>query len=338
VSQGFDQGGPPRHHLTRLAIGAAAIVVVLLVGLTVWLAKGRTQEIDDPVVAPRSTTSLSESAFPSKPRPTNESGDAAILSACAPIKQTFPFPDRTCRIAVPPDLSGDKKGPVVILLHGFNTSSETEASIGGWRQTALRDSFTLVLPEGQGASWNAGGCCAYAQRAHIDDIGYLTAVLDQVTKLPTTDPSRIYVVGESNGGMMAYAFGCAHADRIAAIVSVEGTPVTSCRPPRPIPVLHVHGRADQTVPYNGGQSLIALLLGVQFPSAPGAVGRVAQAMGCGAPSADVVAGKVTTRDWTNCGGGSHVRLVSIDGMGHHWPGGEPFDATSEIESFLGLRH
>jgi polyhydroxybutyrate depolymerase len=337
VSQGFDHVGPPRRHFTRLAIGAAAVVVVLLVGLTVWMAEGRTQAIDDPVAAPRSTTTLTESAIPSKPQQVNASGDAAISSDCAPIKQAFPFPDRTCRIAVPPDLSQSKKGPVVILLHGFNTSPETEASIGGWRQIALRDSFTLVLPEGQGASWNAGGCCAYAQLAHIDDIGYLTAVLNQVSNLPTTDPNRIYVVGESNGGMMAYAFGCARADRIAAIVSVEGTPVTTCRPPRPIPVLHVHGRADQTVPYNGGQSLIAMLLGVQFPSVPSAVGSVASAMGCGAPSPDVVEGKVTTRDWTNCGGGSHVRLVSIDGMGHHWADGEPFDATSQIESFLGLK-
>jgi polyhydroxybutyrate depolymerase len=136
--------------------------------------------------------------------------------------------------------------------------------------------------------------------------------------------------------MMAYAFGCARSDRIAAIVSVEGTPVTTCKPARPIPVLHVHGLADQTVPYEGGQSLISFLLGVQFPSVPGAVGRVAVAMGCGAPSPDVVAGDVTTRNWTNCGTGSHVRLVSIAGMGHHWPHGEPFDATSQIESFLGL--
>jgi polyhydroxybutyrate depolymerase len=319
-----------------MAVAAALFVVVALVGLTVWLANGRTTEIDEPVASPRSTTSLRGMASKSRPSPTNESGHAALSSACSPIKQTFPLPDRTCRIAVPPDLTSSKPGPVVILLHGLNTSSESEASIGGWRQAALRDSFTLVLPEGQGSSWNAGGCCALAQRSGIDDIGYLTAVLDQVTKLPTTDPSRVFVVGESNGGMMAYAFGCARADRIAAIVSVEGTPVSNCKPPRPIPVLHIHGRADQTVPYNGGQSLIAFLLGVQFHSVPSAVGKVAQAMGCGGPSPDVVKGKVTTRDWTSCGGDARVRLVSIDGMGHHWPRGAPFDATEEIESFLGL--
>jgi polyhydroxybutyrate depolymerase len=333
VSQGFDQSDPPRRRTTWLAIGAAVAVVLVLVGVTVWLANGSKQDIDGPTAAPpRSTTSLSDGVSPGKPQVTND----ALTSECAPIKQTFPFPDRTCRIAVPPGLTASKPGPVVILLHGFNTSSEAEASIGGWRQAALHDSFTLVLPEGQGASWNAGGCCALAQKTDVNDIGYLTAVLDQVAKLPTTDPSRIYVVGESNGGMMAYAFGCARADRIAAIVSVEGTPVSACKPPRPIPVLHIHGRADQTVPYNGGQSLISILLGVQFPSVQGAVGRVAQAMGCGKPSPDVVDGKVTTRDWTSCGGGAHVRLVSIDGMGHHWPHGEPYDGTTEIESFLGL--
>jgi polyhydroxybutyrate depolymerase len=334
VSQGSDQSGPPRRRTTWLAIGAATAALLVLAALTVWLANGRSQDIDEPTGAPpRSTTSLSDGVSPSKPQFTD---DGAITSQCEPIKQAFPLPDRSCRIAVPPDRSAKNPGPVVILLHGLNTSSEQEASNGGWREAALRDSFTLVLPEGQGASWNAGGCCWLAQRTDTNDIGYLTSVLDQVAQLPTTDPSRIYVVGESNGGMMAYAFGCARSDRIAAIVSVEGTPVSNCKPPRPIPVLHIHGRADQTVPYNGGQSLISMVLGVQFSSVPSAVGRVAQAMGCGNPSPDVVDGKVTTRNWTTCAGGAHVRLVSIDGQGHSWPKGEPYDATSEIESFLGL--
>jgi polyhydroxybutyrate depolymerase len=341
VSQGFDDRFedrvPPRRRVPWVAIAGAVVVVIALVGLAVLVSKGQTEEIDDPVAAPpRSTTTLGESAMASGGTPTNGVTSQEVASVCSPIHETFPLPDRSCRIAVPRDLKAGETAPVVILLHGLGTSSEQEASHGLWRQAAVRDRFTLVLPEGLGSSWNAGGCCGPAKDMSNDDIGYLTAVLDQVSQLPTTDTQRIYVVGESNGGMMAYAFGCARADRIAAIVSIEGTPVTTCRPSRPIPVLHVAGQSDQTVPYNGGQSIVSALLGVTFPPVPGAVGGVAQAMGCGAPSPDAVDGKVTTRDWTNCGGGTEVRLVSIAGLGHRWPHGAPYDATTEIELFLGL--
>ena len=132
------------------------------------------------------------------------------------------------------------------------------------------------------------------------------------------------------------AFGCAESTRIAGIASVEGTPVGSCTPKRPIPAMHIHGRADQTVPYDGGQSLIAWVLGTQFRSVPVGFGGIVTAMGCQPESTSETSGTVTTEDWNACPVGVKARLVSIKGMGHEWPTGEPYDATAEILQFMGI--
>jgi polyhydroxybutyrate depolymerase len=313
-----------------VAIGAAVAVLALAVGVTAVLTAGPATGNDAPLATPMVTTTTVEGAASADP------GDPTLTSTCQGIQQMPLLPPRTCRIVVPDGLRRGERTPVVILLHGLNTSSDQEAATGDWRRAAQDGRFTLVLPDGFASSWNAGGCCAIAQATGVDDVGYLTAVLDQVSALPTTDPSRVYVVGQSNGGMMAYAFGCARSDRIAGIASVAGTPTSTCKPSRSIPVLHIHGRDDQTVPYAGGRSLISMLLGVSFPPVPSAVGTVAQAMKCGSPSSPRQDGTVTVETWSSCGDGAKVQLVTIDGLGHDWPTGSAYDATAQIEKFFGL--
>ena len=44
--------------------------------------------------------------------------------------------------------------------------------------------------------------------------------------------------------------------------------------------------------------------------------------GCGATSATYfTSGDVTCEEWTGCRDGASVRLCTIDGGGHQWPGG-----------------
>ncbi|UOQ74047.1 hypothetical protein MUN79_09220 [Hymenobacter cellulosilyticus] len=59
----------------------------------------------------------------------------------------------------------------------------------------------------------------------------------------------------SNGGFMSYELACKLSNRVAAIGSVTGSIVRSrlgaCTPQHPVPVIEIHGTADNTVPYNG---------------------------------------------------------------------------------------
>jgi polyhydroxybutyrate depolymerase len=158
-----------------------------------------------------------------------------------------------------------------------------------------------------------------------------------VAAFPFVDPGRIVMVGESNGGMMAYAFACAHGDLLAGVASVGGTPMTHCASPRPLATMHVHGLNDQTVPYQGGASTIGNFLGIQFPPVAASVTAFATGMGCEATPTVTRSGPVSIED-RPCPGGARSRLVTIDGMGHGWPSGSPYDATGEILRYFGLDH
>ena len=237
-------------------------------------------------------------------------------------------------IVSPPNVRPGEKLPVVFVLHGFNTTALQERSIGQWDAAVVRDRFMAAFPQGDFNSWNAGGCCGLAKSGSIDDVGYLQTLVTGLRQRSDVDPARVFMVGESNGGMMTYKFLCQHADELAGAASSEGTSVAGCEPNAPIRFLHVHGLADDTVPYNGGQSLIAWVLGVTFTTVPYSVQQLATSEGCQAPTTHTQ-GSVTTESWAGCGSGGPVQLVSLAGWGHSWPTGA-YDATSQMLEFFGL--
>ena len=96
------------------------------------------------------------------------------------------------------------------------------------------------------ASWNAGGCCGGAR---ADDLTYLEQVVSDVrTRLPIT---QAYVVGFSNGGMMALKAVC-DSSTFTAAASVSGPLLVPCH--KKVRALHLQGTQDHSVPLLGGYS------------------------------------------------------------------------------------
>jgi polyhydroxybutyrate depolymerase len=93
-----------------------------------------------------------------------------------------------------------------------------------------------------------------------EDFIYLGKVIDGVKRHFNVDPKRVYVVGHSNGGIMAYSMACHHSGTIAAVASLAG-PVNldpdnpghpvECPPASPVNVLHIAGTDDSPL-YQGG--------------------------------------------------------------------------------------
>ena len=73
----------------------------------------------------------------------------------------------------------------------------------------------------------------------------------------TTDPERLYLIGVSNGGMMALRMLCEAPDPFAGIATVIASMPeavgAACRPRPPLSVIMLNGTADPLIPYGGGE-------------------------------------------------------------------------------------
>lgn len=151
-----------------------------------------------------------------------------------------------------PEAAGPKPVPLVIVLHGaVGTGAQAEQSYG-WDAEAGRGGFVAAFPDGIGRTWNAGpDCCGKAAAENVDDIAFIERLVTAVSAAAPVDSGRVFVTGISNGALLAYRLACA-SRTFAAIAPVSGTMINSCPAPHPISVLHIHGTADQTIPYGGG--------------------------------------------------------------------------------------
>jgi polyhydroxybutyrate depolymerase len=141
---------------------------------------------------------------------------------------------------------------LVIALHGGLANMNKMESLTGFDKISDDKGFVVAYPDGFMTTWNAGSCCGAAKIGHIDDVGFLSKLIDKLTGAGLADPDRVFVTGFSNGAGMAYKLACEKADKVAAIGVVEGSLVTKCDPDRPVSAMIFHGTADQNVPFNGG--------------------------------------------------------------------------------------
>lgn len=181
---------------------------------------------------------------------------AAVAAGASPTHTTGPDAyERSGRTAqlhlvLPgPDTAGPY--PLVVALHSlFHTADETNN--WGLTQLAQTAGFAMVSPNGVEGSWNAGSCCSYAASKGIDDVSYLHALIQHLETNYPIDPTRVVIVGLSNGGMMAYRYACEYPGDVAGIAVVAGSlEMPGCHPKTPVTVVSVHGGKDQHVPAAG---------------------------------------------------------------------------------------
>src|SRR5258708_599033 len=134
--------------------------------------------------------------------------------------------------------------PLVVMLHPANGSPSQAERDYRWNAEADSRHFVVAYPGGLGNSWDAGGgCCGYAGFHHVDDVGFISAMVAVIESENPIARDRIYAAGISNGGMMAYALAC-QTTIFAAIGPDSATELGPCPAPAPISVIHVHGTAD----------------------------------------------------------------------------------------------
>jgi len=197
------------------------------------------------------------------------------------------------------DLSDGTPAPLLFVLHGFGGTAAMMSESSEIDQT-FADRYDLhpvvVYPNGTGAedglpqSWNAGGCCPFSTFDLVDDVAFFDQLIDDLMARYDIDTERVWVVGHSNGGMMAYRLACELSSRVTAIgVAAGALMIDSCSPTRPVAALHVHGELDTVVPITGGE-----IAGIVFPSAQDSAEAFSRS---GKGSVELVTNASWSHDW-----------------------------------------
>jgi len=240
---------------------------------------------------------------------------------------------RTYTVHVPP---GPPLG-LVLNLHGGGGTGTGQRGLTDIDAVADANNLLVVYPDGYDKSWADGRGASPADRRHVDDVGFLVALVSRLQNDFGVPPGHVFATGMSNGGFMVNRLACDRADVFAAIAPVSGTlgVGVACNPSWPVSVLVAHGTADPLVPFNGGN--VRGRGGVSRSiSAASMVDKWRSADGChGDPSArqlpDVGDGTFVRRfDSTACAASTEVVFYRIDNGGHTWPGGKQYLPKASI--------
>lgn len=257
---------------------------------------------------------------------------------------TYDGLNRTYRLYVPETYAPGTQVPLIMNLHGYGSNNIEQEFYGDFRPIADTAGFLVVHPNGtldafNNMHWNTFGT------SQVDDVGFLSALIDTLSAHYSIDPKRVYSTGMSNGGFMSFSLACELSNRIAAIASVAGTitgfNLDECLPLRPVPVMQIHGTADGTIPYDGNPL---------FVSVPALIDFWVEHNQCHPepiitelPDIDPTDGCTAENHlYTDGVNGSTVEHYKIIDGGHSWPGAPiiidvtnmDFSASKEIWRFF----
>ena len=213
--------------------------------------------------------------------------------------------------------------PLVFNFHGLTGSSAIAMWHADFRSIADTANFIIVHPQGLLNSsgethWNVGQI-----GTSINDIDFISTLLDSLSLEYNIDSDRVYSTGMSNGAYMSYRLACELSDKIAAIAPVAGSYISymlnSCNPTHSTPVLHIHGVADSSSIYYGKP-------GVE--SIPSIISYWVNYNQCNTQSIFTQIANINLTDssmvehyaWKNGINGVEVEHFKIIDGGHTWPG------------------
>jgi polyhydroxybutyrate depolymerase len=264
--------------------------------------------------------------------------------------------ERTYDLHVPSSYDGTKDVPLLIELHGRLGTGSGQQQLTHMDAVSDEHGFIVVYPDGLERSWADGRGGGPSDRNGIDDVKFITLLIDKLESKYKIDSKRVYATGMSNGGFMSGRLACDLSERIAAVAivgaSLSENVAANCRPAKPVSVLIIQGTADPLVPIGGGE--VGRNSSGEVLSHSAAIEKFVGVNHCsGEPKKESIPDKVgdgTTLDvttYSSCAGGSEVQGYVVNGGGHTWPGSVQYlpaafvgkttrnlDASSVIWEFL----
>lgn len=245
--------------------------------------------------------------------------------------------DRAYEIYVPKTFSPDKKYQAVLILHGGGgqASGIIRNTRGRFNQLAERDNFLAVYPEGFERSWNDGARDTFgvARKMNIDDVEFISKLIDELDQKYNADLENIFACGISNGGFMVQRLAFELSDKIAAIgvVAANLSEVQSQKqiPETPVSAIFINGTKDPLVPYDGGHVTVFRQKRGKILSVPETIKTWRNINGCSEKITEIKIPDRNKRDkctaiktvWLNTDNEQiKVAAIKVLNGGHSWPG------------------
>ncbi|MBZ5672636.1 MAG: polyhydroxybutyrate depolymerase [Acidobacteriia bacterium] len=166
--------------------------------------------------------------------------------------------ERSFAFYVPARVAGN--APLVVALHGANSSGQNLRAFTGYEFDVLADKYGFVVayPDSFSGSWNDCRVASHnpARRQGIDDVSFVKEVVANLrTRYGAGGP--VYVLGYSTGGLMVYRLAVEAPETFTAAAAISANLPTDgdsdCVPSRtPVSIAILNGTADQINPFSGG--------------------------------------------------------------------------------------
>jgi polyhydroxybutyrate depolymerase len=262
-------------------------------------------------------------------------------NSLVPMSAMLDRPEGTRRylVAAPPGATSAATSgglALVVVLHGAGASADQvlglafpPSPLSLWLDIAAREQLVVIAPDAGRGGWS--DCFASAARvARKDDVGFIDALIGHAIANHDVDPERVYLIGVSRGGWMAYAVAIERPHRLAAFsVVLAGMPPPGRgkAPTTPLPALIFGCTADPLIYYHGGKPWYALGFAEPVRGIEASVHAWRELAGLPdtpevmrlATSDPRARTSVTRFMWGQAPDGPQVGLYRIDGAGHAEP-------------------
>jgi predicted peptidase len=159
---------------------------------------------------------------------------------------------------VPKSVAAEQKLPLVLCLHGAGGNTEAARVLASAERQAKHPCI-VVAPgcDSRTARWVP---MTFRPDERPNVMTELAGMLDAITRELPVDPERVYVTGQSMGGVGTWGLIAAEPQRFAAAAPVCGIwqPEDAPKMAR-VPIWAFHGEKDPTVPVEGSRRMVAAL-------------------------------------------------------------------------------
>ncbi|MGO5541769.1 alpha/beta hydrolase family protein [Blautia sp. HCP3S3_H10_1] len=215
-----------------IVLGMAAVLSASCVSATVWAeenaetqTESETETTDESVTENDSTEETGEEAAEAdvaeEENPEIQEGYTTELEGCTKVVSWCKNGDNNIygQFYYPADFDETKTYPVVIMSHGIGSTSQM-VERAKWPEKAAQDGYVVYTFDFCGGSLNGNSDVDFMDMTVMTEKEDLSAVMDFVKSKDYVDQEHLFLLGQSQGGLVSAFTAADRKEDVAAMVLV----------------------------------------------------------------------------------------------------------------------